>query len=290
MNYIIGKFSSIFSLVLAVVGIGLAIYFYNASKKERIPIFLAEENPKSVVNKKNISAIKGQDILITIRHNKKIRHISDNVFVSTVYFWNSGTLSIKKSHILSKLIIAPKSKNIKIISYSLLSAARPNINKFKLKYEPKEKGISMSFDILEKDDGASIQILYEGDSDAKFILLGALEGVRHFKTTIQASRVTKAIYIIFSLLLLFVLFLAVTFLTYAVAFPLFKYLLSNLNKFLHFEFLSYAKDYPRDAFGIFVIIPAASLLLVFVVLSAADNYNHASTSIPKKLIKSVNGR
>lgn len=160
----------ILGFIASFLGLVAAIYFYQISKKERVVTFVNEPTQITILES---SKIEQAPIEI---YDKDKNRVNSNLFVSTIYFWNRGKESIKEDNILEELKITyPDSR---IIDFSILKSNR-QISKIKLdKIKPNE--LSLTFSILEQNDGFSAQVIYEADKTVTPKLNGIVEGVRKF--------------------------------------------------------------------------------------------------------------
>lgn len=172
MRSILSKISDrnigIFGAVLGVVGLAISIHFYIATIAERRPIFLLDASSRAVIGSKQ--EIADSAIVFTRRDGKPI---TKDVNIAKFYFWNDGSLPIKQNEILKSIRIYVE--NGEILSFKLLLMTRDVIGAKVVQSAP--DSIILTATILEKSDGLSGQIIYEGPKDARIKLEGVIQGV-----------------------------------------------------------------------------------------------------------------
>jgi hypothetical protein len=97
--------------------------------------------------------------------------------VSQFFVWNSGTESIKRDQVAPKepvRVILPA--GIRILDCSLLKTTNPAVN-FQAELRARNS-ILISFDFLNRKDGATFQVLYTGTSEEETEIEGQLIGPR----------------------------------------------------------------------------------------------------------------
>jgi len=161
------------SIFIGIIAIIISIYFYRQSKKEREPTFFI--NPLKI---ELIDSDRLQGTPITVKTNEN-EIVNSDVYIIKFYFFNKGKHAIKKDDILSDIFISSQNRNIKIVESRILKTSRDicNIN---ISPDSTQKGLFVSFDILEFNDGFSGQIIYEGDTSTDFYCEGIIEGVEQF--------------------------------------------------------------------------------------------------------------
>jgi hypothetical protein len=190
------------SIAIGVVGIILTVYFFNASRENA-------ELCVSISSDKNIIFRKGENSKLKILYEG--RKINSDITSTQVFLWNNGKKSIRHSNVLEPIFIVVP--NCEILDAILIKESRPII-KTKLNTEYQKKGIlPISWDILEKNDGCKIQLIYTGGPDTPIKIVGVIEGQKSINTqkgTFLA--LSKSVYIwgLFNYLLvaIFTLFLS----------------------------------------------------------------------------------
>jgi len=158
------------STVLTLSGVLLAIYFYLASIKERELAYYSDPI-KTVVVK------SGQASEIEVHYRGRI--VSSDVTGVQVLVWNNGEESIHKENILSEVKIVTK-PSVPILEAKITKLSRM-VTQLEINSKLFSEGIvPISWLILEKNDGALIQLIYEGSPDVEIILEGTIEGQAKF--------------------------------------------------------------------------------------------------------------
>jgi len=176
------KYVGIIGSISSIIGIGLAIYYFNLSKENREPFFI-EDTIKSVL----IDSSKVNNAPFKIfRINGE--EINENVTSSTVYFWNQGRKPIKQQDILDSLIIELPVE-CEILKCDIIGESR-EICDFKLQQIHRNK-VKLDFKIIEELDGFMAQIIYIGSPKAKVQFSGHIEGVKKINIVYKSNFILK---------------------------------------------------------------------------------------------------
>jgi hypothetical protein len=173
---------------VSVAGAAISVYLYNPTA-ERVPTFVIDPVRTPIVSSKFFpdSALK-----VTRANNLPIQ---GDVTAVRISFWNDGKQSIKPDNILQGLTLTLNDVNGEILDYKVLKVSRPDVVKIVLKASDKNpaRDLMLEFNILEKDDGFTCQIIYEGDPSAALTVFGVVEGVKTIKSneTLTGDRVWK---------------------------------------------------------------------------------------------------
>jgi hypothetical protein len=161
----------IVGIVIGIIGIVLAVYFYQASKIKPLLTF-------------GVHPLKTE--LQTPDYDKKLGFIYKGKPVDTesitsvqVSIWNAGTRSIRDSDVLDPFLLV-MSDRAPILSVRVKKTSRP-ICGFELidnQEDYKSGTCRLKWRILEPGDGVVLQIIYAGSSRRDPTLEGALEGQR----------------------------------------------------------------------------------------------------------------
>ena len=156
---IIGSFASIISLFLAV-------YFYMESIQKKDLTYYIHPARTVIVSTETESKI-------SVKYREKV--IETDLSVATIAFWNAGDKEIKKEDFLSPFIIKTES-GVPILDAKVLKKSRDAIKIF-FNYSKKDSGlIDVSWNVLEKHDGAVLQIIYASDVKEKINLYATFIG------------------------------------------------------------------------------------------------------------------
>jgi hypothetical protein len=190
----------IIGIVIGILSLILSYYIYKKSIALPEPVFLYDPTRTILIDSDRFAEIP----LRVVRPNGEA--IKGDVTSIRFYFWNNGRKSIKPSNILEPLFITLDDPNGEILDYKILKCSRKIIKPIIKRYSvDPNKVLSLSFAILEHEDGLTGQILYKGNPEAKLVIDGAIEGVRNIVTNTELVRsfVSKRIVILGSILIMF---------------------------------------------------------------------------------------
>jgi len=158
------------SLTVAIIGLVVMIVLFFVSQTSRELVYVVNPVKTSVVT-------KGQATELKIMH-KGVDLGDVDITAAQVAIWNSGEESIRKENILKDIIIRTDPP-VPILEVSIVKCLRDaDITGFSILESPKllETGkLPVSWRILEKNDGASIQLIYLGSTDVHIIVEGLIE-------------------------------------------------------------------------------------------------------------------
>jgi hypothetical protein len=157
-------------VVIGLMGLLLAYYFYRQSIQVRMPTFLVDPVRAKVIDS---SGPKISDLSVLYRG----KPVGDRDVVAVrVYFWNAGRMPIRKSDVL-KPVECVLADGAEILDGRLLKSSR-DITGLRLSAAPEgpSNRLTVDFDILEENDGGAIQLVYAGPSDARVHFEGVLVG------------------------------------------------------------------------------------------------------------------
>jgi hypothetical protein len=160
----------IFFGITTVVGFVLAFYWHAQSVQERDPTYYVSQQRTRILDT-SIPAPSQLQVLY------KGKDLNANISAVIVYVWNDGKLAIKAEDVLEPLRIqlAPGSG---ILDTRLLRVSRAVTRFAKGEVSDAAKNsLPISFSILERGDGAALQIIYTGNPDAAVSLQGTILGV-----------------------------------------------------------------------------------------------------------------
>ena len=150
----------------------ISYYFYSVSILKREPTAIISSERTSIVN----SSLPELSYLTVLFKGNRIEQ--NNVTAIRIYFWNACMLAIHKADILENdrtiHIVFPE--NIQILKPLILKVSRDIINMKSLLCEGSQHDICVTFDILEHNDGAAIQVIYGGPSNADPKISGTIGG------------------------------------------------------------------------------------------------------------------
>jgi hypothetical protein len=157
--------------LFTLVAIILAIYFGLSSRAERELVYAVNPVRTAVVT-------AGQATELAVLYKGEPIGSKD-VTAAQVAIWNAGKLSIRKDDILGdgKVVIFTDPP-VPILEASIRQLSR-EVTEFALVTTPEllaSGRVPVSWRILEKDDGASIQLIYVGTEEVKLQVQGTIEG------------------------------------------------------------------------------------------------------------------
>lgn len=157
-----------FSLILNVLSLAAGVYFYIASQKYRELAFYVHPNRASIVTP-HVST----DIHVLFNG----REIEGGVTAAQISIWNRGSESIKREAILDSIRIVVKPP-CPILRANIQKVSR-SVAGISLSMDRSNEGlVPVSWQILEKGDGAVVQIMYAGTADSQISVVGTIEGQR----------------------------------------------------------------------------------------------------------------
>lgn len=150
------------TLILALIGIFLTIYFAVKSRRKKEPICLMRTI--SLISS-NVKKIERLNILY-----RKIE--IENLSVTKLAFWNNGKETIRSSDIAPKNPIQITIKSdFRILSCDIIYQKNES-NGFVLKLSADKKNIIVSFDYVDYLEGIVMQIYHTGNSSSDLVIDG----------------------------------------------------------------------------------------------------------------------
>lgn len=171
MKYLQENLVNIIELLIGVVSIFLAIFFYLKSRKTRVPLYsITSYN----LLRKEIKGLENVDI-------KYKNKVVDNLTVSKVAFWNGGRLVINRNDLPQgyQLKIQPN-EGIRIYNAEILYVDEDS-NQIELRFNEKQSEIVIDFEYLDFKQGAVINVLHSGNSSDGIKINGVVKGAGKFK-------------------------------------------------------------------------------------------------------------
>lgn len=160
-----------------------ASYHYKKTMAPAEPVFLLDPARTIIVDSKRFL----ETPLRVIRPNGD--EIKGDVTSIRFYFWNNSWKSIEPSNILEPLVITLDDLKGEILDYRILKYSREVVKPIieRSSGDP-NKSLSISFRILEQEDGFTGQIVYKGNPDAGITISGTIKGARQITTTAKLIR------------------------------------------------------------------------------------------------------
>lgn len=162
-------------LGVGVAGMLLSYYFYTISIKVREPSFVITKDVSLFSSQKGLSS----KYIKLIKSNDG-KELFKNIYIKEVAIWNNGKESIKEANVLKpvKLIF---NEGVEIIDAFVSEINRPDIVKGKAYFKPGGNAVTISFSILENDDGMKVQVVYASLESSSAEVGGVIEGVDKIK-------------------------------------------------------------------------------------------------------------
>ncbi len=154
-----------FGLFTFVVGIVLtAATYYGAQQYRHLVINI---NPAKALIVK-----AGQSSKLSVSYGGAV--VEGDITVAQIAIWNEGNLSIRKENVLEPIELT--CVDAVILEATVRSVSRPLVHLRIDAAELKNGKLLVSWDILERGDGAVIQIIYTGKPINQVRIHGAIEG------------------------------------------------------------------------------------------------------------------
>jgi hypothetical protein len=165
------------ALCLSLAGIAVSYQFGRMSLEPAKPVFLVDKVRSRIIDSNRVSGTP-----LEIR-DKDGNTILGDVTSVRFYFWNAGRKSIKPDGILEPLIVSLDDPNCKILDHKILKVSR-NLTKSLLSTHPSDpnRTLSISFTILEKNDGFTGQIIYKGNPTSAVQMFGTVQDAGPIRT------------------------------------------------------------------------------------------------------------
>jgi len=161
---IVGSIASIF-------GLSLTVYFYFQTLKYPELIYYA--NPAEAVIVK-----QGMASRLTVSFDG--HPLTHDVRALQIAIWNRGLKPIRRAAVLQQVILKIE-PCVAILEATVLKKSREAID-LELDQSRFSKGeVSLSWNILEHNDGGIIQLIYAGGPNSKVQCLGVIEGQRFIR-------------------------------------------------------------------------------------------------------------
>lgn len=169
---------AIAGFAVAVISLGLAIYFYEQSRREPIPIFIVDPTRTQILSASSIS----QSPVEVFKTNGE--RVEGDLTSIRFYFWNHGKDPIQPDDVLDTLRVEIED-SASIVDFTVIGETREYVD-FSLSrnHDNPNRVLNVSFRVLNHLDGASCQILFEGPNDASLSLTGVIVGAPTIYTSV----------------------------------------------------------------------------------------------------------
>lgn len=174
-NPLVGIIGSLASIL----GVGLAVFFYFSGRAQPELSFYVHPIKATVVKIDQASKLN-------VRFEN--RDILSNVTAAQVAIWNRGNKSIRTENILKPIVISTDIKK-SILEARVIKTSRDVVN-MSLDTAQLGKGkVGISWKILERGDGAIIQLIYEGDPETNINIEGIIEGQKEIEKVQYSEKI-----------------------------------------------------------------------------------------------------
>ena len=174
---------NIIGILVGIFGVAVAVYFGLASRKRRELVFSI--NP---IRTRLVSSGQATDLKVSYQNEPL-----GNVDITAVQFaiWNAGNESIKTEHIRRDIIVTTNPQ-VRILEASVRKVSPDTgFNLLDTTDSKAEGKVPLSWEILERNEGASIQLLYLdvplNTSEVDILVEGLIEGQGHPKPKATSS-------------------------------------------------------------------------------------------------------
>lgn len=163
----IGYALAIVSIVIAII---VSWYFYEKSVQRREPFFAADYVPSTVFD-------VNREIPIPLRVLREDGDaLTDSVHVATHRFANLGNAPISRDDLLTPLVIKLSAEGSELLGVSITRQSRDVVSC--AVRQDSSISFTLSFRILEQDDGCEIRTFYAGRRSPKYVIDGEIVGVK----------------------------------------------------------------------------------------------------------------
>jgi hypothetical protein len=152
----------------SVLGFLLAFYFYFAARETPDLTYFIRPNRTAVV-------AVGDTPGISITY--KGRELNKNVSAAQIVIWNAGKKPIRHEDVLTPFVVSIQGRH-PIVTAKIIEVTNP-VTEFRLIDTNFQSGqLPIDWRVLEHNDGAIVQLLYEGDISVPILLSGISIGQR----------------------------------------------------------------------------------------------------------------
>ena len=158
---------NLLSMVIAVLGILMGVYFYLESRQRREPYYLLHQS--SQIYSKAVTSPK-----ITVIDSLG-KAVSGNIHVLELSFWNAGKLSIEPPDVRTPIFLEFP-EGYRLLDFNVVRQNKPAVTAFKLSELPTDNAsqprVRLDWAHLDPGLGARLQFIYVGDANPKLRFKG----------------------------------------------------------------------------------------------------------------------
>jgi len=175
----------IFGIILPVLSIALAVYFYLKGKKKKIPTYSIFS--LNVISSDNLTEKKLKPL--TIIYGKDSEQVND-LTVSKIYIQNRGNTPIRKEDIPNNYpFCITLTKDCKV--FDTKCETKPENSDANIYYDSENNNINISFSYLEKKAGFTVHIIHSCKDDRTIEVTGKVIGGKKLKKTISSEEIDE---------------------------------------------------------------------------------------------------
>ena len=166
-------------VVGAIPGLALSLYIYLQTREARDPVFVVDANGVEIISRERVA-----NSPITVLHDGV--PIRGDVYAARFFFWNAGKRSIRPENVLEPIQITLGDSGSQILDFRSVKASRPVAHVQLTRTRANAQTLLVTFSILERGDGLSGQIIYQGRQRVPLQVTGTIEGAE-IRTTAAPS-------------------------------------------------------------------------------------------------------
>jgi hypothetical protein len=172
-------------LAASIISVPLAIYLFVAGQEKPDLTYLVRPDRTSIV-------AAGDTPDITIAY--KGQELTKNVSAAQIEIWNAGKRPIRSEDVLTDYVISVQTGH-PIVTAKVILMTDP-VTEFRLDESKIQDGqLRISWRVLEHNDGALVQVIYEGDTSVPIQLSGVSIGQRSVNLHSQGFRRERSVWI-----------------------------------------------------------------------------------------------
>lgn len=183
LNLVRNNLIGLVGLLVGLVGIALSIYFYTASLRARQPVFVQDPVRSVILSPERLAKtpirVVGPDG----------RTMTKDLVSTRFYFWNAGEEPIRKEDVLTPIRVS-LGEGASLVDVNVAHISR-EVTGFSVSTigEP-PVALQIDFDILEHNDGSTVELLFTGNPDTSLGVSGQVVGARRITRSpdLQAAR------------------------------------------------------------------------------------------------------
>lgn len=156
--------------IVGIISLPLAIYFYLASLRDPRLTYLVHPVRAPIVQGQKLTSLK-------VLFNGADVH--GDIIAAQIAIWNAGAGSIRATDIMSPIQIQTEG-NAPILEATIREMTRPVIGVSVDQTQSNAGRVLLGWQILEKNDGFVLQIIYSGSINTKLSLEGDVVGQKAF--------------------------------------------------------------------------------------------------------------